>query len=128
VTEEVEPQKTLAGARSCYKQALFRAWYQARVNALAGISDTVRGSARFAEWERRQTIKERLCLPKGLGQKLDRALAARRQAAKAAQRAAAATRQAVAALVEQGGMSYRDAGDLLGFTRVRAYQLFRGTP
>jgi hypothetical protein len=81
VTEEVEPQKTLADARSCYKQALFRAWYRARVEALAGISDPVRCNAGFAEWERRQTFKERLCLPKGLGQQLDRALAARRQAA-----------------------------------------------
>jgi hypothetical protein len=128
VTEEVEPQRTLARARSCYKQALFRTWYQARVEALAGISDTVRCNAGFAEWERLQTFEERLCFPKGLGQRLARALAARRQAAKAAQRAAAATRQAVAALVEQCGMSYRDAGDLLGFTRARVYQLLRGIP
>ena len=50
---------------------------------------------------------------------------AKKKAAAESARAQAATRQAVREMVA-GGLSLRDAGEVLGVTRARAHQLLHG--
>ena len=120
---EIDPVRSLNRARHELKRAFFRRWDQARIEALGGISETVRYNARREEWEDLQTFCEKVTLPRGPAAKLRKALAARKKADQAAREAAEATRAVLRGLVGEVGMSLGDAGDLLGISKQRVAQV-----
>jgi DNA-directed RNA polymerase specialized sigma24 family protein len=128
-SSDLEKIKSLKDVRSYYRWVLFREWDNERIEALGGISDTVRYNARQDLWEEKQTFHETMTMiPKSAQRLLKRAVAARRQAAEAALKAAQATRAAAQAMASELGMSYAEIGKQLGVSKMRVCQILTEMP
>jgi len=107
---------TIAEARRLHRRNLF-------AGRVGIICNTRAFNKQFEEWEVMQTFNEKLVLPKGQQQKLDKALTDRKKADEAKLRADASRKEVIICLTQELGMSFSEVGSLLGLSKMRVCQI-----